>query len=149
MGEMGENTIPEEAKLVRAPTCIQRPRTWRKVDPVERRGRATARKLPRSIRPHPCHRSRITITVREKIPLVSNFTPHYLSSKNSHPSRSRYCPRGSSSKQERTEQHGRDQIEPEVQDCVCHSQNAPPWNQRLRRCLWSTQICRWRALLYP
>ena len=46
------------ARLAGVPIYIRRPRRWRKADPVERRGAATARKLFRSIHPHPCHRSR-------------------------------------------------------------------------------------------
>ena len=60
--EKRENTILRQMRLARAPTCIQRPRTWRKVGPVERKRMVTARKSSRSIHPHPHHRSRSAIT---------------------------------------------------------------------------------------
>ena len=75
-------------------------------------------------------------------------SPHHFSSDHSHFCRSRSCPRGSSSQQERTEHRGREQIELEI-DRVCHGQTTPPWSQRLRRCFWSAQICCRRSLLYP
>jgi len=72
--EEGEEMVPKEAKLVKVPTYIQRPRTWRKVDPAKRRRMATARKLSRSIHPHLRHRSRTEIvgnpTVCEQHPVV-------------------------------------------------------------------------------
>ena len=140
--------MPKKAKSARAPTYIQISRVWRKVDPVERRTMAKART---SIRPHPRHRSRTPITgnstVCERNPSTHPILDHFFSEYR-HLCRSRSCPRGPSSQQERTEHYGREQIELEV-DRVCHSQTIPPWGQGFCRCLGSAQICHRGSLFYP
>ena len=61
-----------EARLVRVPAYLQRPKAWWRADPVGRRRAVTRRKSSRTIYPHMCHRSRKTIKgnakVRERCP---------------------------------------------------------------------------------
>jgi hypothetical protein len=57
IAEEAESAIPKEARLVRVPAHLQRPKAWRKADPAERRRAVTTRKLSRAIHPHLRHRS--------------------------------------------------------------------------------------------
>ena len=143
--------MPKEAKLTRAPTSIQGPRTWRKVDPVVRRATGMPRRLSRSIRPHPHRQSRTMITgnsaVCEQL-FLELFHPHRFFRERSDFYCFRSCPGGSPPQQERTEHCRREQIELEV-DRIRHSQAITPRSQRIRRRLRSAQICRWRPLFYP
>jgi hypothetical protein len=120
------------------------------VGPAERRTMAKARKLSRSIHPHPRHRSRTAIAGNPTVcghNCSSRLILDRLFSKYSHFCRSRSCPRGSSSQQKRTEHRRREQIDLEV-DGVCHGKTIPPWGQRHRRCLRSPQIRRRGSLFH-
>ena len=143
--------MSEKAKLARTPTYVRRPRVWRKVGPVERRTMAKAGKLSRPIHPYLPHRSRAAMagnpTVREHNSSSNPILDRFFSG-HSHFCCFRSCPSESSSQQDRTEHHRREQIELEV-DGVCHDQIVPPRGQRLRRRLWSAQICRRGSLFHP
>ena len=133
--------IPKEVEPPKAPACTWGPRTWRKVYPVKRRTTAKASR-------HPPHRSiaeNPTVSEQNSSRLPS---PDRFSSECSGPCNHRSHPRGSSSQQERTEHRRQEQIKLEV-DGACHGRAAPPWGQRIRRCLWSAQIGRGGALFYP